>query len=336
MRLLISLCNASQYNSQFSLAVVDTTTGESRLVDCSAFLDFKADGGVTGLCRYDGGLAIAVQSATPRVVLLDEAFRVVRTASDPRLVDVNGLAFHGGKLFAVSAGRNKILEIDPATGAVGLFWEYAAAQTPFLHVNSLAFHQGQAVVCSHRLPPEANHPGQGGGCWRLDDYEVLIDGMRTPHTLTALDDALICLSSGDGRVAAWRAGKTAWAEMSGFPRGMLMQKDETFIGCSALPFAARKAPGQKRFADFKTVVGNPDYMSSIVVCDGAFREKRRIPTTFLGFEIYDVIADPGVPAAWLPDHSASVRMQTMQRLTVTLREQVQALRRADEADDAEG
>jgi hypothetical protein len=335
MRLLISLCNANQYNSQFSLGVVDTASGESRLVDCSAFLDFKHDGGITGLCRTDKGLAVAVQSATPRVVMLDKAFRTVWTAGDPRLADIHSVTFQGGKLFAMSSGRNKILEIDAKTGKVGLFWEYAGSETPFLHVNSLAFHEGKAVVCSHKLPPEAGHSSPTGGCWRLDDLEVLVPGLKAPHTLTALDGALVCLSSADGRVAAWRDGKTAWADVPGYLRGMLIAGDETFLGCSALRFISRKSPGVKRYADFKKVVGNPAYMSSLVVCDRAFRETRRIPTTFLGFELYDVIEDPGVPAAWIAEHSASVRMQTMQRLTVTLREQVQALRRADGSDDAD-
>lgn len=334
MRLLVSLCNANQYNSQFSLAVVDTATEESRLVDCSAFLDFKADGGITGLCRFPGGLAVAVQSASPRIVLLDDKFRTVWTATDPRLADVHSVSFHGGKLFAMSSGRNKILEIDSKTGKVGLFWEYARLETPFLHVNSLAFHEGKAVVCSHKLPPEAEHPAETGGCWRLDDHSVLMDGLKAPHTLTELDGALVCLSSADGRVAGWRNGKVAIAEVPGYLRGMVLTGKETYLGCSALRFISRKAPGVKRYADFKKVVGNPAYMSSIVVCDGAFREKRRIPTTHLGFELYDLVPDPGVPDAWLAEHSSAVRMQTMQRLTVTLREQVQALRRAEEEEEA--
>jgi hypothetical protein len=335
MRLLLSLCNANQYNSQFSLAVVDTASGESRLVDCSAFLDFKADGGVTGLCRFEGGLALAVQSASPRIVLLDDDLHTRWVATDPRLVDVHSLAFHDGKLFAMSSGRNKILEIDARTGKVGLFWEYERSETPFLHVNSLAFHDGRAVVCSHKLPPEANHRSETGGCWRLDDLEVLIDGLKAPHTLTALDGALVCLSSADGRVAAWRKGKLAVAEVPGYLRGMLMTGRETYLGCSALRFISRKSPGVKRYADFRKVVGNPAYMSSLVVCDGAFREKRRIPTTHLAFEIYDLAADPGVPDAWLAERSTAVRMQTMQRLTVTLREQLQALRRAGEEAEQE-
>jgi hypothetical protein len=163
-----------------------------------------------------------------------------------------------------------------------------------------------------------------------------MEDLKAPHTLTALDGALVCLSSADGRVAGWRGGKLAVAEVPGYLRGMVMTGKETYLGCSALRFISRKAQGVKRYADFKKVVGNPAYMSSVVVCDGAFREKRRIGTTHLGFEIYDLIPDPGVPDAWLAERSTSVRMQTMQRLTVVLREQVQALRRAEEDEDEEG
>lgn len=336
MRLLISLCNANQYNSQFSLAVIDTSTGETWLVDCGAFLDFKADNGVTGLLQTPGGLAVAVQSGRPRVALLDADFRVAWTTTDERLTDVHSLTLHeDGRILVMSSGRNKILEIDPVTGKVGLFWEYAPVDTPFLHLNSLAFLDGRAVVCSHKLPPEAGHPSETGGCWRLDDYSVVIPGLRSPHTLTAEDGGLVCLSSADGRVATFKDGVVSEAEVRGYVRGMLAAGDEVYIGSSALRFISRKAQGIKRYADFKSVVGNPAYMSDLVVCDRSFKEIRRIGATFLGFEIYDVVADPGVPRAWLASPAPAIRMQTMQRLTVTLREQLQAARQRAEAGDEE-
>ena len=52
------------------------------------------------------------------------------------------------------------------------------------------------------------------------------------------------------------------------------------------------------------------------------------PETFLGFEIYDVMKDPGVPESLLADDSAAVRMQTMQRQIVALRERLQAVKQA--------
>jgi hypothetical protein len=336
MRLLISLCNANQYNSQFSLAVIDTKTDERWLVDCSAFLDFKADNGITGLLQTPGGLAVAVQSGRPRIVLLGPDFHVVWTATDARLQDVHSLSLHpDGRILAMSSGRNKILEIDPTTGKTGVFWEYAPQDTPFLHINSLAFLGGRAVVCSHKLPPEAGHPAEGGGVWRLDNHEVLMPGLRAPHTLTTHDGGLICLSSAEGRVAVWKDGVAGEAEIPGYVRGMLISGGEVFVGASALRFISRKAQGIKRYADFKNVVGNPAYMSSLVICDRAFKEVRRVGTTILGFEIYDVVADPGVPQSWLAKSTPAVRMQTMQRLTVTLREQLQAARHRAELNEEE-
>jgi hypothetical protein len=338
MRLLISLCNANQYNSQFSLAVIDTESGERWLVDCGAFLDFKADNGITGLLQTPHGLAVAIQSNKPRVTLLDPDFRVVWAATDERLADVHSLSLHpDGRILAMSSGRNKILDIDPKTGATGVFWEYAPMATPFLHINSLAFLAGQPVVCSHKLPPEAKHPSETGGVWKLKDYSVLMPGLKAPHTLTAHDGGLVCLSSANGRVASWKDGVFDEKEVPGYVRGLLLGKDQSFIGSSALRFISRKAQGIKRYADFKTVVGNPAYMSSLVICDRDFREIRRIGTTFLNFEIYDVVADPGVPASWLKAEATAIRMQTMQRLTVTLREQLQAARHragATEEEDA--
>lgn len=335
MRLLISLCNANQYNSQFSLAVIDTSTEERWLVDCTAFLDFKHDSGITGLCRTPQGLAVAVQSNKPRVVMLDAAFKVMWTATHPALADVHSINHHDGRLFVMSSGRNKVLEIDARTGAVDVFWDYEPSDTPLLHINSLAFLDGRPVACSHQVPAEAGHPSKTGGVWRLDDFEVLIGDLKAPHTLTARGDRLSCLSSADGRIATWRGGDVKEASVTGYIRGMLTTADEVYIGSSALRFISRKAQGVKRYADFKTVVGNPAYMSNLIVCDRKFRELRRINTTFLGFEIYDVVEDPGVPEAWLAEASTAVRMQTMQRLTVTLREQLQAARHRAELGEEE-
>jgi hypothetical protein len=336
MRLLISLCNANQYNSQFSLAVIDTESRQSWLVDCGAFLDFRGDNGATGLLQTPGGLAVAVQSGKPRVALLDPDFRVAWTATDERLADVHSMTLHeDGRILVVSSGRNKILEIDPLTGKVGVFWEYGPSDTPFLHINSLAFLGGVAVACSHKLPPEANHPSETGGCWRLDDYGVIIAGLKAPHTLTAQDGGLVCLSSANGRVATWKDGVVGEAQVRGYVRGMLAHGDEVYIGSSALRFISRKAQGIKRYADFKQVVGNPAYMSDLVICDRGFNETGRVGATFLGFEIYDVVADPGIPRAWLHAPAPAIRMQTMQRLTVTLREQLQAARQRAEADEEE-
>jgi hypothetical protein len=327
MRLLMSLCNVGHFNSQFSLAVAEVGGGEPQLVDCSAFVDLNRDVGITGLCAIPGGLAVAVQSAHPKIVLLDNSWKVTATIADDRFADLHSLYLADGYLFCLCSGNNKVLKISLADQSVSLFWEYHI-DTPFLHINSMIFHEGRPLVSSHKTVPEGPGRGETGGAWYLDDYSVLIPDLKQPHTLVEHEGAVYVLSSHDSRVVKSKAGEISEAAAPGYLRGLAFIGNHAVVGASSRRFISRKQAGVRRFTDFSDVVGNPHYMSSVVVCDRAFNKPQRIDTTHLGFEIYDVMQDPGVPPALLAEDSAAVRMQTMQRQIVVLRERLQAARQA--------
>lgn len=318
MRVLMSLCNVGRFNSQFSLVSLDVERGHAMdLIDCSAFLDVERDGGITGLVNLsDGGLAAAIQSPDPRIVFLDEDWKPRKVVRDARFADLHSLHEHEGFVFAACSGSNKVLKISLEDYAVSLFWEYPVDE-PFLHINSLVFQGERPLVCSHKIPPEATGGGASGGCWYLDDFEVLISGLMQPHTVTIDGDAVHCLSSHDFRVATWRDGEVSYSPMQGYLRGMLVEGDRRVIGSSSRRFVSRKKREQEVYVDFREVVANPLYMSSLVVADAGFKPQRRINTTVLGFEIYDVVADRGAPERLRARPAAAVRMQTMQRLLIS-------------------
>ncbi len=324
MRVLMSLCNVGRFNSQFSLASVDVERGHAMdLIDCAHFLDIGKDIGITGLVHLsDGGIAACIQGPDPRIIFLDADWRAKKLVRDARFADLHSILEHDGWLFVCCSGSNKVLKISLEDYATSLFWEYPVDE-PFLHINSLVFHGERALVCSHKIPPEAKGGGASGGCWRLDDYEVLMAGLMQPHTVMLDGDAIHCLSSHDFRVATWREGEVSFAPMQGYLRGMAIDGGRRVIGSSSRRFVSRKKKQLEKYVDFGEVVANPLYMSSLVLADEAFKPTRRVNTTQLGFEIYDVIADPGVPERLRARPAAAVRMQTMQRLVVSMREQVQ-------------
>lgn len=325
MRLLMSLCNVDHFNSQFSLAVVEPGGAPPRLVDCSGFLDPAEDVGVAGLCAIPGGLALVVQALRPKIVLLDDRWRVTKVVTDDRLADVHSLHYADGFLFCLSSGNNKVLKVALANHQVSLFWEYPI-DTPFLHINAMIFHQGRPLVVSHKTPPDGPGRAVSGGAWYLDDYSVLIDGLEQPHSLVEHDGAVHCLSSHDQRVVSWKDGVISEVAMPSYLRGLAFVGDRAVLGCSSRRFVSRKDPGKSPYTDFTDVVGNVQYMSGLVVTDHDFGDAQRIDTTHLGFEIYDVMEDPGAPEALLAEDSAAVRMQTMQRKIIAFRERLQAER----------
>lgn len=327
MRLLMSLCNVGHFNSQFSLAVAEPGGAEPQLIDCSDFVDLNRDVGITGLCAIPGGVAVAVQSVHPKIVLLDDRWKVIASIADDRFADLHSLHLADGYLFCLCSGNNKVLKVSLADRSVSLFWEYHI-DTPFLHINSMIFHEGRPLVSSHKTVPEGPGRGETGGAWYLDDYSVLIPNLKQPHTLVEHDGAVYVLSSHDSRVVKSKDGELSEVAVPGYLRGLTFIGKKVVVGASSRRFISRKQAGVRRFTDFSDVVGNQDYMSSVMICDRDFSAPRRIDTTHLGFEIYDVIKDPGVPARLLAGDSAAVRMQTMQRQIVVLRERLQAARQA--------
>ncbi|HEX8233443.1 MAG TPA: hypothetical protein VF559_08890 [Caulobacteraceae bacterium] len=319
MRVLMSFCNVGLYNSQFSLALLDLSLPDPvALVDCAGFIDPDSDSGVTGLVRLgDGGLALAVQSGQPRVVFLNADLSLRRVVRSERFADLHSLHERDGFLFCCSSGNNKILKIALGDYAVSLFWEYPIDE-PFLHINSLAFVGERALACSHKIPPETGTAS--GGCWFLDDFDVLIPGLKQPHTVTSAGEAVWCLSSHDEQIAVWRGGEVTARPLKGYLRGLMFEGDQVLVGCSSRRFVSRKRKGVQRYADFAEVIGNPAYMSSLAVCGTDLEERARAGTTTVGFESYDLIADPGVPETLLRRPAAPVRMQTMQRQLIATRE----------------
>jgi hypothetical protein len=325
MRLLMSLCNVDHFNAQFSLAVVEPGGRPPRLVDCGDFVDVHGDVGIAGLCPIPGGLAVAVQSMHPKVVLLDEQWRVTKVIADDRFADLHSLHFHDGFLFCLCSATNKVMKVSLADHAVSLFWEYQI-DTPFLHINAMIFHQGRPLVVSHKIPPEAPERTESGGAWYLDDYSVLIPNLHQPHTLMEEGGCIYCLSSHDSRVVTWRDGTLSEEVVPSYLRGMAFVGDRTVLGSSSQRFISRKQQDAQPYTDFSDVIGNSQYMSSLVIGDRDFHEQARIDTTHLAFEIYDIIEDPGVPEALLVEDSAAVRLQAMQRQIIALRERLQTVR----------
>jgi hypothetical protein len=326
MRVLMSFCNLGNFNSQFSLAVLDPEAPATlALVDCSQFIEPESDAGVTGLVRLSqGGVALAVQSGEPRIVFLNDDLSVRRVVRSDRFADLHSLHEKDGFLLCCASGANKVLKIDLADFALSLFWEYPIDE-PFLHINSMVFHGERALVCSHKIPPEAGV--QSGGCWYLDDFEVLIPDLKQPHTVTVRGEEVWCLSSHDEQVAVWRAGEVTSRPLRGYLRGLMLYEDKLLVGSSSRRFISRKRKGV-RYADFAEVIGNPAYMSGLIQADGVLEERGRADTTAVGFEVYDLIADPGVPEALLRRPVASIRMQTMQRLLLNTRDQLARAREA--------
>ena len=332
MRLLLSMCNLGVFNSQFSLAAVDARErGAIDLIDCRSFMNPTKDAGINGLIGIPGGVAVAVQANRPRVSLLDTALQVVREVEHPLLSDLHSLHFENGRLFVVCTGNNKILEIDRASGEVSVFWEYHIDE-PHLHMNALAFHGGRALVSSHSMPIEARVRGRGGA-WYLDDFEPALIGLEQPHSLFVDKGAITCLSSHDSRVVVRHGEETTERNVRGYLRGLHVSGDQVFLGSSSKRFLSRKQKQLQAYVDFDEVVGNKDFMSSVVVCDASFKPQMRINLTHVGFEIYDVIADPGLPDEVRARPAMALRMQTMFRQNVFFREQLQAAnKRAREAE----
>ena len=107
------------------------------------------------------------------------------------------------------------------------------------HLNSLVRHDGRLLVCAFgrfTRRKEWDELGQpASGCVvDLETGEVLIDGLRAPHTPRYIDGRWLVCNSADGEVVsiAPDGSREVLVAVDGWPRGLAVTPDAVLVGVS--------------------------------------------------------------------------------------------------------
>jgi hypothetical protein len=178
-----------------------------------------------------------VSSAEPaegergRILVFDRALRLVEEMQAPfALRDLHEILWDAGRLWVTCSYDNMVAIYDASTAT----WEEwyplgRTAEPPYdvNHLNSLAMVDGSLCMVAHNKGPSE--------MLRFDPRtrELL---SREPfgnqsHNIRETGDGLITCSSGEGALV----GSNGWRlEVGGFPRGLLTQGSEYYVGISEI------------------------------------------------------------------------------------------------------
>jgi hypothetical protein len=307
---LLSLCNLKRNGLRFPLIVGDLERRRFGLVDCSSWIA-PPDTGVTGLLATEEAIYVCIQgSQSGRVVVLAPDLSLRAVVADDRFRDLHSIKRLGDEIGIVSTGNSRLFVFSPDDLVVRERWAFEHADGR-LHLNDVGLHDGRVHVLSHVHP---GHDGQGrsGAVWDLDSREVLIGGLKHPHSLVDVGGTLHCLSSAAGQLVSrdWANGAISRLRLGGYLRGLATTDTGFVVGQSSTRFYSRKRGPAVNPVDLEAVVGNPKFMSFLGEVGGR-RLGRRHNLTHLGLEIYDVVTAAFDYDALVEKNSAQLRAQSL-------------------------
>lgn len=330
---LLSLCNLKRNGVRFPLIVGNLARRRFGLVDCSSWIA-PPDTGVTGLLATADAIYVCVQGhESGRVVVLAPDLSMRAVVTDDRFLDLHSIKRVGDDICVVSTGNSRLFVFSPDDLVVRELWAFEHADGR-LHMNDVGLHDGRVHVLSH-IHPRYEGQGRSGAVWDLDSREVLIGGLRHPHSLLDAGDTLHCLSSAAGQLVSrdWASGAISKLKLGGYLRGLAATEGGYVVGQSSIRFYSRKRGPAVNPAELDAVVGNPKFMSFLGEVGGR-RLGRRHNLTHLGLEIYDVVTAAIDYDAVVERYSAQLRAQSLYQRIAEL-EMLLDLQDAEREQDGE-
>jgi hypothetical protein len=307
---VISLCNIKRTGARFALLAADLGRRKFGLVDCSPWIG-RGDTGITGLLQTERAIYACVQAGeTSRIAVLGRDLKQTAVITDERFRDLHSIKKIADRICVVSTGNSKVFWFTEDDPTVRVLWEYEH-EDGRLHVNDIGERGGRLLLMSH-IHPGFEGEGRPGAIWYADTREIVLGGLRHPHTIHQVGDTLHCLSSGAGQLLTLdcSTGATSAVRLGGYVRGMSVTDAGFVVARSSFRMYSRKRGPKVNPVDLETVVGNPRFMSFLYEAQGG-RLTRRHNLTHFGLEFYDVVGTDIDVMALVEHHSLQLRAQSL-------------------------
>ncbi|WP_448208419.1 DUF4915 domain-containing protein [Azospirillum sp. sgz302134] len=207
-----------------------------------------------GLCRA-GREILAIYTTLPSnedercgVLRLDAGLGVVAMHPLSRVRLGHSLIPDGDGVLVVNTKFGEIVRVaDDGHGGlteepVWRIPDRAKALVPDPYANGLVRHRGGLVVAMLSGARGPDHRNLPGAVWSVDEDVEICGGIRIPHSVFSVDDRLIVLESGTGRVLDVTTGTAEEvARVDGFVRGVCRLGHELVVGTSAFRRISRSS-----------------------------------------------------------------------------------------------
>lgn len=295
---LVSFCNVSPLYSAFALARANLETGQIQALDLRAASRAARFTGITGLCWAGDKVVAALQGFESRLLFLDPDLNVLEVVSLKRIRDIHSIIFHGSELLVASSGTDEVVAYGLNDGRERVLYAAAPGGLDTVHLNSLCMHKGRLIACMHG--PHRSSSPRLGRVVDTETGEVVIDGLRQPHSLVSTGDALLVLESGTGRL--WRLPDQApladLGHFAGYVRGLCKVDESIVVGRSAPRRWSRsrdtRVPGGVGFTSGE---GSGDQNRAAMFVRDHDGGGRAFDLSGLTLEIYDILPTTAVAAA---------------------------------------
>lgn len=296
MKFLISFCNVGYLSKQHCLGVYDW---EKHHLDYVALplenlqIDYQKVGGTTGLIQVETNYFVILQSKYPYVLCLDSELNVIHCQGLELVKDPHSLAFHEGYLYIVSTGNNSIVRLpyNDKFGEEELHLRLDEAHSDQIHLNSLAFFEHQLIVSCFGMKGR-NNLIRNGYIKNVYANQILLEGIREPHSLINYNNALYVLESVTGCLYKIIPGQDCQLlqEFSGYARGLVFDDNDIFIVRNARRKLSRQLGGKKH-APLRDITAEICEWQHSWICRSKFEENtyEKKDFTAFGFEVYDIV-----------------------------------------------
>jgi hypothetical protein len=289
-RWLVSFCNT---RAKLVLATVGPE-GIDRVVEIADSEKILKGVGITGICHDGEGILTAIQARTGTIAILDRELAVRSVVLLDELLDLHGITAVGSRIVAVSTGTNQVVSFD-RLGAPEprVVWQDSGACCDRHHLNDIYLcPDGRLLLC--RFGELVPGRMRCGSVVVVETDEVLVDGLREPHSPCWWDGTLYVLESATGDLLSIRPGFPPRRVLGilGYARGLAVDDDWIVIGCSGYRDLSRSHLGGLRLPP---IIGHADGANLLTRSGICFYERRSgtahwVDTTTLGLEIYQIIS----------------------------------------------
>jgi len=226
---IVSFCNNfrrySEVGNNLVLAIVNIETGDIQPIFIPDHVAIK---GCTGIAILDGTYVVAGQSATSKLIYLNEHLAY---SSDQTLMNVKGvhsLLTVGRQLLAVATGSDSIIEI--CGESICTIWRKNSFKIDSIHLNSLTNDNGRLAVSAFGPKVDGSwRDARCGSAFYLDTEEAIFENLQQPHSLLCSDNELLVCDSSRGR---FLIGNTSHNFEYGYARGLLGIGNKILVGSS--------------------------------------------------------------------------------------------------------
>lgn len=301
MPILISFCNQTFAPSN-SLLLVDESTRHAQWVEFPSCNE--SDSGCTGIETVNGRYYVLTQSLKPQLLVFDQYFQLYASTPLHKVRDAHSICHLEGFLYIVSTGNNSVyrlpLEIDgKPVGEETLYWRYPGipnVEQDLVHLNSIAV-AGSALLVTcfgKKVEPETWKTTTDGFCIDITDQgRVIAEGLRHPHTVKAIGDALFICASNARELLQFRKVKGTFTQATkttfeGYTRGFAVHGSSYFIGQSE-----NRKKSRSRGTDN---IASGEVISSKIYClNQDFLPVDEILISAYGAEVYDICYIESLP-----------------------------------------